>query len=161
MPTALETSVTSASVTSQIAAIELIEEIEPKIKNGGRLFYIGAGTSGRLGVLDASECPPTYSVPSDWFIGLIAGGDDALRRSIEGAEDDQFQVEKDLEKYNINSNDLLIGISCSGAAKYVISALEYAKKKSAKTVYLITNPAPYLSTSVSYTHLTLPTKRIV
>jgi len=118
------------------------------LDSGGRVFYIGAGTSGRLGVLDASECPPTYSVPSDWFIGLIAGGDDALRRSIEGAEDDQFQAEEDLEKYNISSNDLLIGISCSGAAKYVISALEYAKKKSAKTVYLITNPVPYLSTSV-------------
>jgi len=118
------------------------------LERGGRVFYIGAGTSGRLGVLDASECPPTYSVPSDWFIGIIAGGDDALRRSIEGAEDDQFQAEEDLEKYNISSNDLLIGISCSGAAKYVISALEYAKKKSAKTVYLITNPVPYLSTSV-------------
>jgi len=127
---------------------EVVSFAKKSLDSGGRVFYIGAGTSGRLGVLDASECPPTYSVPSDWFIGLIAGGDDALRRSIEGAEDDQFQAEEDLEKYNISSNDLLIGISCSGAAKYVISALEYAKKKSAKTVYLITNPAPYLSTSV-------------
>ena len=129
--------------------VEVVVSFAKKsLDSGGRVFYIGAGTSGRLGVLDASECPPTYSVPSDWFIGLIAGGDDALRRSIEGAEDDQFQAEEDLEKYNISSNDLLIGISCSGAAKYVISALEYAKKKSAKTVYLITNPVPYLSTSV-------------
>ena len=139
----------ATAVKKVLPDIEVVVSFAKKsLGSGGRVFYIGAGTSGRLGVLDASECPPTYSVPSDWFIGLIAGGDDALRQSIEGAEDDQFQAEKDLEKYNINSNDLLIGISCSGAAKYVISALEYAKKKSAKTVYLITNPAPYLSTSV-------------
>ena len=139
----------ATAVKKVLPDVEVVVSFANKsLDSGGRVFYIGAGTSGRLGVLDASECPPTYSVPSDWFIGLIAGGDDALRRSIEGAEDDQFQAEKDLEKYNINSNDLLIGISCSGAAKYVISALEYAKKKSAKTVYLITNPAPYLSTSV-------------
>ena len=139
----------ATAVKKVLPDIEVVVSFAKKsLGSGGRVFYIGAGTSGRLGVLDASECPPTYSVPSDWFIGLIAGGDDALRRSIEGAEDDQFQAEKDLEKYNINSNDLLIGISCSGAAKYVISALEYAKKKSAKTVYLITNPVPYLSTSV-------------
>jgi N-acetylmuramic acid 6-phosphate etherase len=139
----------ATAVKKVLPDIEVVVSFAKKsLGSGGRVFYIGAGTSGRLGVLDASECPPTYSVPSDWFIGLIAGGDDALRRSIEGAEDDQIQAEKDLGKYNINSNDLLIGISCSGAAKYVISALEYAKKKSAKTVYLITNPAPYLSTSV-------------
>ena len=139
----------ATAVKKVLPDVEVVVSFAKKsLDSGGRVFYIGAGTSGRLGVLDASECPPTYSVPSDWFIGLIAGGDDALRRSIEGAEDDQFQAEEDLEKYNISSNDLLIGISCSGAAKYVISALEYAKKKSAKTVYLITNPAPYLSTSV-------------
>ena len=139
----------ATAVKKALPDIEVVVSFAKKsLGSGGRVFYIGAGTSGRLGVLDASECPPTYSVPSDWFIGLIAGGDDALRQSIEGAEDDQFQAEKDLQKYNINSSDLLIGISCSGAAKYVISALEYAKKKSAKTVYLITNPAPYLSTSV-------------
>ena len=139
----------ATAVKRVLPDVEVVVSFAKKsLDSGGRVFYIGAGTSGRLGVLDASECPPTYSVPSDWFIGLIAGGDDALRRSIEGAEDDQFQAEEDLEKYNISSNDLLIGISCSGAAKYVISALEYAKKKSAKTVYLITNPVPYLSTSV-------------
>ena len=139
----------ATAVKKVLPDVEVVVSFAKKsLDSGGRVFYIGAGTSGRLGVLDASECPPTYSVPSDWFIGLIAGGDDALRRSIEGAEDDQFQAEEDLEKYNISSNDLLIGISCSGAAKYVISALEYAKKKSAKTVYLITNPTPYLSTSV-------------
>ena len=139
----------ATAVKKVLPDVEVVVSFAKKsLGSGGRVFYIGAGTSGRLGVLDASECPPTYSVPSDGVIGLIAGGDDALRRSIEGAEDDQFQAEEDLEKYNISSNDLLIGISCSGAAKYVISALEYAKKKSAKTVYLITNPVPYLSTSV-------------
>ena len=139
----------ATAVKKVLPDVEVVVSFAKKsLDSGGRVFYIGAGTSGRLGVLDASECPPTYSVPSDWFIGLIAGGDVALRRSIEGAEDDQFQAEEDLEKYNISSNDLLIGISCSGAAKYVISALEYAKKKNAKTVYLITNPEPYLSTSV-------------
>ena len=144
-----EDQIVATAVKKVLPDIEVVVSFAKKsLGSGGRVFYIGAGTSGRLGVLDASECPPTYSVPSDWFIGLIAGGDVALRRSIEGAEDDQFQAEEDLEKYNISSNDLLIGISCSGAAKYVISALEYAKKKSAKTVYLITNPAPYLSTSV-------------
>ena len=144
-----EDQIVATAVKKVLSDIEVVVSFAKKsLGSGGRVFYIGAGTSGRLGVLDASECPPTYSVPNDWFIGLIAGGDDALRRSIEGAEDDQFQAEKDLQKYNINSSDLLIGISCSGAAKYVISALEYAKKKSAKTVYLITNPAPYLSTSV-------------
>ena len=144
-----EDQIVATAVKKVLPDIEVVVSFAKKsLGSGGRVFYIGAGTSGRLGVLDASECPPTYSVPSDWFIGLIAGGDDALRQSIEGAEDDQFQAEKDLQKYNINSSDLLIGISCSGAAKYVISALEYAKKKSAKTVYLITNPAPYLSTSV-------------
>ena len=139
----------ATAITQVLPDIEIVVSFaKQSLRSGGRVFYIGAGTSGRLGVLDASECPPTYSVPSDWFIGLIAGGDDALRQSIEGAEDDQFQAEKDLEKYNINSNDLLIGISCSGAAKYVISALKYAKKKGTKTVYLITNPKPFLSTSV-------------
>lgn len=139
----------ATAVRKVLPDIEIVVSFaKQSLSSGGRVFYIGAGTSGRLGVLDASECPPTYSVPNDWFIGLIAGGDDALRQSIEGAEDDQFQAEKDLEKYNINSNDLLIGISCSGAAKYVISALKYAKNKSAKTVYLITNPTPFLSTSV-------------
>ena len=145
----LEDQTVASAVEKVLPDIEVVVSYaKESLINGGRVFYIGAGTSGRLGVLDASECPPTYSVPNDWFIGLIAGGDKALRKSIEGAEDDPLQAEKDLEMYDLNKNDLLIGISCSGAAKYVISALDYAKKKSAKTVYLITNPAPYLSTSV-------------
>lgn len=118
------------------------------IKSGGRVFYVGAGTSGRLGVLDASEMPPTYSVSKDVFIGVIAGGEKALRNSVEGAEDDFEKAKKDLLKYKINKKDTLIGISCSGAARYIVSALKYAREKSASTVYLITNEKPYLSAKV-------------
>jgi N-acetylmuramic acid 6-phosphate etherase len=118
------------------------------IQNGGRVFYVGAGTSGRLGVLDASEIPPTYSAPKGLFIGVIAGGEDALRNSVEGAEDRPENAIEDLEKYSLNSNDTLIGISCSGAAAYVISALKFAKKLGAKTIYLVTNPQPFKMTEV-------------
>ena len=113
------------------------------MREGGRVFYIGAGTSGRLGVLDASEIPPTYSASEKWFIGIIAGGDRALRKSIEGAEDQPESAVKDLDPFGINDKDVVIGISCSGAAAYVVSALEYARKLGAKTVYLVTNPDPY------------------
>ena len=118
------------------------------IKNGGRVFYIGAGTSGRLGVLDASEIPPTYSLSENYFIGIIAGGDDALRHSIEGAEDQTEEAIEDLQHFNINKSDTVIGISCSGAANYVISALDYARNNNAKTVYLVTNPNPFKITKV-------------
>ena len=118
------------------------------IKSGGRVFYVRAGTSGRLGVLDASEMPPTYSVSKDVFIGVIAGGEKALRNSVEGAEDDFEKAKKDLSKYKINKKDTLIGISCSGAARYIVSALKYAREKSASTVYLITNEKPYLNAKV-------------
>ena len=121
------------------------------IKNDGRVFYIGAGTSGRLGVLDASEIPPTYSAPKGLFIGVIAGGENALKNSIEGAEDQQEEAVKDLEKHSLNDKDTLIGISCSGAATYVISALDFAKEMGAKTVYLVTNPNPYKMTIVDVT----------
>tara|TARA_B100001094_G_C18085187_1_gene747362 strand:- start:185 stop:1087 length:903 start_codon:yes stop_codon:yes gene_type:complete len=118
------------------------------IKNGGRVFYIGAGTSGRLGVLDASEIPPTFSAPTEYFNGIIAGGDNALRNSIEGAEDQTKNAINDLKSYSINKSDTIIGISCSGAASYVISALEYARELNAKTIYLITNPDPFKNTKV-------------
>jgi N-acetylmuramic acid 6-phosphate etherase len=118
------------------------------IKKGGRVFYVGAGTSGRLGVLDASEIPPTYSAPKGLFIGVIAGGEDALRNSVEGAEDRPENAKIDLQKYDLNKNDTLIGISCSGAAAYVISALKFAKKLGAKTIYLVTNPQPFKMTEV-------------
>jgi len=118
------------------------------LKNGGRVFYIGAGTSGRLGVLDASEIPPTFSAPTDYFNGIIAGGDNALRNSIEGAEDQTENAINDLRPYSLNKSDTIIGISCSGAASYVISALKYARKLNAKTIYLITNPDPFKNTKV-------------
>ena len=118
------------------------------VKSGGRIFYIGSGTSGRLGVLDASEIPPTYSASKNTFIGIISGGDDALRNSIEGAEDSSENAIKDLLPYNINKKDTVIGISCSGASAYVISSLNYSKLKGASTVYLVTNPKPYMLTEV-------------
>ena len=110
------------------------------LAKGGRLVYIGAGTSGRLGVLDASECPPTFGVPSDMVIGIIAGGDKALRDAIEGAEDDKSGGKKDLEKINFCQNDTLVGITASGTTPYVVGALEYAKRLGAKTVLLCCNP---------------------
>ena len=125
-----------------------VELTVASIRAGGRVFYIGAGTSGRLGVLDASEIPPTFSAKSNLFIGLIAGGDGALRRSIEGAEDSVRDALNDLSAYQLGPEDTLIGISCSGAASYVISALDHAREKGASTVYLVTNPNPYKMTDV-------------
>ena len=118
------------------------------IQKGGRVFYVGAGTSGRLGVLDASEIPPTFSAPKGLFIGVIAGGENALRNSVEGAEDRPEEAIIDLEQYDLNENDTLVGISCSGAANYVVSALDHAKANGAKTVYLVTNPDPFKITEV-------------
>src|SRR5690606_15980343 len=97
----------------------LIEQIIPRMKEGGRLFYIGAGTSGRLGIVDASECPPTFGVPFDLVIGLIAGGDTAIRKAVEFAEDDKEQAWKDLSQYNINDKDTVVGIAASGTTPYV------------------------------------------
>ncbi|MBA64819.1 MAG: N-acetylmuramic acid 6-phosphate etherase [Candidatus Marinimicrobia bacterium] len=139
----------SKAVEIAIPEIEsTIQFTVDSIKNGGRVFYIGAGTSGRLGVLDASEIPPTYSLSENYFIGIIAGGDDALRHSIEGVEDQIEEAIEDLQHFNINKSDTVIGISCSGAANYVISALDYARNNNAKTVYLVTNPNPFKITKV-------------
>jgi len=118
------------------------------IGKGGRVFYVGAGTSGRLGVLDASEIPPTFSAPKGLFIGVIAGGENALRNSVEGAEDRPEEAIIDLGQYDLNENDTLVGISCSGAANYVVSALDHANENGAKTVYLVTNPNPFKITEV-------------
>ncbi len=119
------------AVQNQTAA--LIEKVVSQLRNGGRLFYIGAGTSGRLGVLDASECPPTFGTPPEKIVGLIAGGDNALRNSIEHAEDDTQQAWKDLEKYQINSKDILIGIAASGTTPYVVGGLAIAQKEGIPT----------------------------
>lgn len=110
----------------------LVEDIVSSFRRSGRLVYIGAGTSGRLGVLDASECPPTFGVPQSMVVGLIAGGDVALRRSIEGAEDDASAGEAALRDIGFAENDVLVGITASGSAPYVIGALSYARSLGAK-----------------------------
>ena len=107
---------------SQVVA--LTNQIVDKLKNGGRLFYIGAGTSGRLGILDASECPPTFGVSHDLVIGLIAGGDTAIRKAVEFAEDSITQGWEDLKKHNISKKDVVVGIAASGTTPYVIAALK-------------------------------------
>jgi len=103
---------------------KLIIEVVTQLKSGGRLFYIGSGTSGRLGILDASECPPTFGVPQGLVVGLIAGGDTAIRKAVEFAEDDSKQGWQDLENYDVNQKDIVIGIAASGTTPYVIGALK-------------------------------------
>lgn len=116
------------AVEKAIPNIEkLVNRIVERMQEGGRLFYIGAGTSGRLGVLDASECPPTFGVSDDWIIGLIAGGDKALRKAVENAEDDWEQAWKDLKSYSISDKDVLVGIAASGFTPYVIGGLKKAR----------------------------------
>lgn len=118
------------AVAKVIPIIEnLVDTLVPKMKKGGRLFYIGAGTSGRLGVLDASECPPTFGVPNDWVIGIIAGGDYALRNPVEFAEDSTTQAWEDLQQHNINAQDIVIGIAASGTTPYVIHGLKTCQAK--------------------------------
>ncbi len=111
----------------------LVLQIVKKIEEGGRLFYIGAGTSGRLGIVDASECPPTFGVPHDLVIGIIAGGDYAIRKAVEFSEDSKTQGWKDLQEYNISSNDVVIGIAASGTTPYVISALSACNENNITT----------------------------
>lgn len=119
---------------------KLVTEIVSRMKRGGRIFYMGAGTSGRLGVLDASEIPPTYGMDPGWVIGLIAGGDIALRNPVENAEDDKMQGWKDLEEFNVNDKDTVIGIAASGTTPYVIGAIEEAKKHGILTAAITSNP---------------------
>lgn len=119
---------------------KLVSLIVPRMKEGGRIFYIGAGTSGRLGVLDASEIPPTFGVPSTWVVGLIAGGDQALRNPVEKAEDDEKRGWEELTKYEINSKDTVIGIAASGTTPYVIGALKMARQQGILTGCITSNP---------------------
>jgi N-acetylmuramic acid 6-phosphate etherase len=117
------------AIEKVIPAIEaLVNVIVERMKNGGRLFYLGAGTSGRLGIVDASECPPTYGIEQGKVIGLIAGGDAAIRKAVEFAEDDINQGWEDLKEHKLNSNDVVIGIAASGTTPYVIGALEHCNK---------------------------------
>ncbi|MDR2921102.1 MAG: N-acetylmuramic acid 6-phosphate etherase [Tannerella sp.] len=119
---------------------ELVNQIVPRIQQGGRLFYIGAGTSGRLGVLDASEIPPTFGMPPNLIIGIIAGGDNALRSPVEHAEDDTEQGWKDLMVYQINEKDTVIGIAASGTTPYILGALQKAKQNKILTASISSNP---------------------
>jgi len=119
---------------------KLVDAITDKMLSGGRLFYIGAGTSGRLGIVDASECPPTYGVPQGLVIGLIAGGDSAIRKAVEFAEDDMEQGWKDLQTYNITPSDVVIGIAASGRTPYVIGALQQCRLNGIITGCITCNP---------------------
>lgn len=128
----------------------LIHQVVLRLKQGGRLFYLGAGTSGRLGIVDASECPPTFGVSHELVIGLIAGGDDAIRMAVEFAEDSKEQGWKDLEAYSITENDFVIGIAASGTTPYVIGALETCNAKNIGTGCITCNHKSPLSLTATY-----------
>ncbi len=131
-------------VLPQIAI--LVDALTERFERGGRLFYIGAGTSGRLGILDASEIPPTFGLPHDRVIGLIAGGDGAIRKAVEFAEDDTHQAWKDLLAYDINENDVLVGIAASGTTPYVLGGIKDAKDHGILTAGITNNPGSPLAT---------------
>ena len=139
------------SVSNNLDKIEkLINNIEPRMHKGGRLFYIGAGTSGRLGILDASECPPTFGVSDQIVIGLIAGGDKAIRKSQEFAEDSLERGWEDLKKYEINSNDSVIGIAASGTTPYVVSTIKKCNEKEILTGCITCNSNSPLSKEAKF-----------
>ena len=134
------------AVKQQIPEIEkFVDACFERMAQGGRLFYIGAGTSGRLGIVDASECPPTFGVPQGMVIGIIAGGDSAIRKAVEFAEDDREQGWKDLCEHSISKLDTLVGIAASGTTPYVLGAIERAKKEGVLTAGISCNPNSPLS----------------
>jgi len=132
------------------AIAALVEEIVPRMLRGGRLIYIGAGTSGRLGILDASECPPTFGVPHDWVLGLIAGGDQAIRKAVENAEDDPLQAWQDILQYGLNVDDTVLGIAASGTTPYVIGGVKKSKEVGLLTGSITCNPDSPLSKEVDH-----------
>ncbi|HEV7378625.1 MAG TPA: N-acetylmuramic acid 6-phosphate etherase [Dyadobacter sp.] len=139
------------AVQKSIPQIEaLVEQIVPRMKSGGRLFYIGAGTSGRLGVVDASECPPTFGVPFDLVVGIIAGGDTAIRKAVENAEDDWNQAWVDMQSYDPTENDTLIGIAASGRTPYVIGGLNEAGKAGLLTGCVVCNDGSAVAAAAQY-----------
>ena len=141
----------TAAVEMAIPQIEkLAEAASDKMLMGGRLFYIGAGTSGRLGIIDASECPPTYGVPYGLVIGVIAGGEKAITMAVEFAEDDKQQGWKDLLEYNISDKDVVIGIAASGTTPYVIGALEECRKRGIVTGSISCNPDSPVSEAADF-----------
>jgi N-acetylmuramic acid 6-phosphate etherase len=137
-----------AKALPQIEALATITAA--KMKAGGRLFYIGAGTSGRLGIVDASECPPTFGVSYDWVVGIIAGGDRAIRKAIEFAEDDMEQAWKDLAEYRINAKDVLVGIAASGTTPYVIGGLKKANECGLTTGCIVCNAGSPVAAEAKY-----------
>lgn len=128
----------------------LVTQVVEKMKQGGRLFYIGAGTSGRLGIVDASECPPTFGVPFDLVNGIIAGGDKAIRKAVENAEDSTTQAWFDLQEHNINKNDIVIGIAASGTTPYVISGLEKCHENNVITGCITCNEGSPLALTAQF-----------
>lgn len=139
------------AVEKAIPAIEpLIGVIVEKMQEGGRLFYIGAGTSGRLGIVDASECPPTFGVPENWVIGIIAGGDAAIRKSQEFAEDSEEQAWKDLQEHFIDEGDVVIGIAASGTTPYVVHGLRMCQQHGIVTGSISCNPNAPISQFADY-----------
>jgi N-acetylmuramic acid 6-phosphate etherase len=138
-----------------------VDAIVARLENGGHLFYVGAGTSGRLGVLDASECPPTFNTPPDLVQGLIAGGDGALRRSIEKAEDDPAQGKQDLVAHNFSSGDVLVGIAASGRTPYVLGAIAYARSLRALSIGLSCTPDSELARAAEIAITPAPGPEIV
>ena len=129
------------AIEKAIPAIEqLATNVYERLNAGGRLFYIGAGTSGRLGIVDASECPPTYGVPHGMVIGLIAGGDRAIRKAVEFAEDDPDQAWKDLQEHSIDQKDIVVGIAASGTTPYVVGGLRTCREQGIATGCITCNP---------------------
>lgn len=139
------------AIKKELKQIEkLVTVVVKQLKAGGRLFYLGAGTSGRLGIVDASECPPTYGVPHGLVIGLIAGGDAAIRKAVEFAEDDTKQGWKDLQAHKISKKDVVIGIAASGSTPYVIGALENCNKKGITTGCIVCNKGSRVAAVAKY-----------
>ncbi|HEX4888089.1 MAG TPA: N-acetylmuramic acid 6-phosphate etherase [Luteibaculaceae bacterium] len=139
------------AVSRAIPQIEaLVDQIVEKMGLGGRLIYMGAGTSGRLGIVDASECPPTFGVPHDWVLGIIAGGDQAIRKAVEFAEDDTTQGWKDLQALGISKYDVVIGIAASGSTPYVLGAVKACRENHILTGCIVCNPGSPLAAAVDF-----------
>jgi len=139
---------TVARALPQVEA--LVEAVVARLRAGGRLFYIGAGTSGRLGVVDASECPPTFGVPAERVVGLMAGGDGAIRVAVEGAEDDAEQAWRDLQTHNITAGDVLVGITASGRTPYVIGGLQQARAAGLATGCVVCNAGSAVAAAAEF-----------
>ena len=146
-----EDALVAEAVRRSIPQIQtLVEAVEPRMKHGGRLFYVGAGTSGRLGVLDASELPPTFGVSPDWVVGIIAGGDEALRHAVEKAEDIAERGWQDLEVFQPTDDDSVIGIAASGTTPYVVGAITQARQHGLLTGCITSNPETPLAAVADY-----------